>query len=111
MQLPDKLFKILIHIVDLNGNGTVEYDEFCFMMFTVAKRFHIWKTISRFNQKLIYDETGETVKVRLTFAEIWYVHYQMTYLRCYFTTYPPSAATEYRICSLLVTWILTRPSQ
>jgi hypothetical protein len=71
IKLPDKLFKILIHIVDLNNNGSVEYDEFCFMMFTIAKRFHIWKTISRFNQKLIFDETGIDMKLRLTFVEVW----------------------------------------
>lgn len=32
IKISDKLFEKLIFTIDLNGNGTIEYDEFCWMM-------------------------------------------------------------------------------
>jgi Ca2+-binding EF-hand superfamily protein len=38
IHIDDKELGNLIKIIDINGNGTVEFDEFCWMMFELAKR-------------------------------------------------------------------------
>ena len=90
--------------MDLNGNGGVEFDEFCFMMYTVseccaclalpiavmsecmstvmvcwrvadvlqvAKKFHIWKSIRRFNEKEYLVANGVSVRLDYSFLAIW----------------------------------------
>ena len=37
MKVTDKALENLISTVDLNGNGTIEYDEFCWMMYEMAR--------------------------------------------------------------------------
>lgn len=37
VHLDDAAFQTLVLTVDLNGNGTIEYDEFCWMMFELAR--------------------------------------------------------------------------
>jgi hypothetical protein len=37
-QINEKKFKRLIRTVDLNGNGTIEFDEYCWMMLQIYKK-------------------------------------------------------------------------
>ena len=36
VRVSDKKFKRLIRSIDLNGNGSIEFDEFCFMMYCIV---------------------------------------------------------------------------
>lgn len=38
IQIHDKVLEDLIESVDVNGNGTVEFDEFCWMMYELGKK-------------------------------------------------------------------------
>ena len=37
MDIDDGAFQTLVLTVDLNGNGTIEFDEFCWMLFELAR--------------------------------------------------------------------------
>jgi len=37
LDISDENFEQLVKTVDLNGNGTIEYDEFCWMMYELAR--------------------------------------------------------------------------
>ena len=47
----DSLLNKLIMTVDLNGNGTIEFDEFCWMMFTLAdkQKVGVWKELLEYS--------------------------------------------------------------
>jgi len=38
LNISDSIFHQLIKTIDLNGNGTIEFDEFCWMMFTMSQK-------------------------------------------------------------------------
>ena len=47
----DSLLNKLIQTVDLNGNGTIEFDEFCWMMYTLAnkQKVGVWKELLEYS--------------------------------------------------------------
>jgi hypothetical protein len=47
----DTLLNKLIQTVDLNGNGTIEFDEFCWMMYTLAdkQKVGVWKELLEYS--------------------------------------------------------------
>jgi len=47
IHVDDKTFKRLINIVDLNGNGTIEYDEFCWMLLSLhdKEKGGLWESL------------------------------------------------------------------
>jgi len=38
LNISDSIFTQLIKTIDLNGNGTIEFDEFCWMMYTMSQK-------------------------------------------------------------------------
>lgn len=38
LNISDSVFDQLIKTIDLNGNGTIEFDEFCWMMYTMSRK-------------------------------------------------------------------------
>ena len=38
LNISDSVFNQLIKTIDLNGNGTIEFDEFCWMMYTMSQK-------------------------------------------------------------------------